>query len=240
MMDNKELIAELNRQALRVDGNVHYVCHSAAQALAAADARIAEQGRLLQQAMNELNACKDALAQAEGIAGDVYRDLNKNLIADENFLTLVAAVNAAGGHIEVERRHMIEAGRQTLQMYENTESGGYTLRIAGLDNPSLSDRNRDMDMIERAARALCYVDKDYQWCAMNCAKKGQCVGDLAQLELSQARAVLMAIREPSEGMMDAGRDMLTERGCNPLTGDESECWQAMIDAALNPPQQPTP
>jgi len=41
-MDNKELIAELNRQALRVDENVHSTCERAAQALAAADVRIAE------------------------------------------------------------------------------------------------------------------------------------------------------------------------------------------------------
>lgn len=36
MMDNKELITELNLQALRVDENVHSVCERAAQALAAA------------------------------------------------------------------------------------------------------------------------------------------------------------------------------------------------------------
>jgi hypothetical protein len=46
-------------------GVVGDIMKRAAQVIAAQDARIAEQSRLLQQAMNELNACKDALAQAE-------------------------------------------------------------------------------------------------------------------------------------------------------------------------------
>lgn len=47
------------------------------------------------------------------------------------------------------------------------------------------------------------------------------------------RAVLQAYREPSEGMIEAGHDTLTERGCNPLTGDAEACLSAMIDAALS-------
>lgn len=47
------------------------------------------------------------------------------------------------------------------------------------------------------------------------------------------RAVLEAVREPSEAVADAGMDLLTERGCNPLTGDAEAVWQAMINAALS-------
>jgi predicted ATPase len=47
-----------------------------------------------------------------------------------------------------------------------------------------------------------------------------------------ARAVLQAIREPSDDMEAAGKDALGERGCNPLWGDAGACYQAMIDTAL--------
>lgn len=40
---------------------------------------------------------------------------------------------------------------------------------------------------------------------------------------AMVRAVLLAIREPSEGMRDAGGRAL---------GDYDDIWQAMIDAAL--------
>lgn len=46
------------------------------------------------------------------------------------------------------------------------------------------------------------------------------------------RAVLSALREPTPGMVDTGIDMLTERGCNPLSGDAEAIWQAMIDHIL--------
>jgi hypothetical protein len=47
-----------------------------------------------------------------------------------------------------------------------------------------------------------------------------------------ATAVLLALRTPSETMVEAGNSVLTEIGCNPVTGDEIAVWQAMIDAAL--------
>jgi hypothetical protein len=46
------------------------------------------------------------------------------------------------------------------------------------------------------------------------------------------RAVLQAIREPSDDMEAAGKDALGERGCNPFWGDAGACYQAMIDTAL--------
>jgi len=55
-MDNKELIAAL--LAPQKDGNHIFgpspLCVTAAQVIAAQDARIAEQDRLLQQAMNDV------------------------------------------------------------------------------------------------------------------------------------------------------------------------------------------
>lgn len=49
-----------------------------------------------------------------------------------------------------------------------------------------------------------------------------------------ARAVLNAIREPSEGMGDAGRAALTRSHLGGGTDDYvSDTWQAMIDAALS-------
>lgn len=46
-----------------------------------------------------------------------------------------------------------------------------------------------------------------------------------------ARAVLEAIREPSEAMVKAGKDALPAFEA-PLQADASDCWQAMIDAAI--------
>lgn len=55
-------------------------------------------------------------------------------------------------------------------------------------------------------------------------------GQLAAIE--QVRAVLECLREPSEAMIEAGLDVLTDHGCNPLTGDTEFTWQAMIDTVL--------
>ncbi len=71
-----------------------------------------------------------------------------------------------------------------------------------------------MDIIERAARNLCALNEESQrdthW----------------EMYVSDVRALLMIIREPDEGMIEAGfyaRD--NERSAIKI-------WQAMIDAAL--------
>lgn len=71
-----------------------------------------------------------------------------------------------------------------------------------------------MDIIERAARALC-EHKAYDW------PSG---ADMQEQWKDQARAVLQAIREPTEDMMAASNRI-------PHARDE-EIYQAMIDAAL--------
>lgn len=48
--------------------------------------------------------------------------------------------------------------------------------------------------------------------------------------LRDARAVLEAIREPSEAIMDAGADVI---GSTLALHDGPEIWRAMIDAALS-------
>lgn len=45
------------------------------------------------------------------------------------------------------------------------------------------------------------------------------------------RAVLRAIREPTDHMLISGRAPLPEHD-EPLLEDAENCWQAMIDAAL--------
>lgn len=88
-----------------------------------------------------------------------------------------------------------------------------------------------MTPIERAARAICLTlghdpDKDDE----------VGLGDPGDLNWNmfedQVRAVLEAIREPSEVMAKAGTDALPAFEA-PLRADASDCWQAMIDAALS-------
>lgn len=78
-------------------------------------------------------------------------------------------------------------------------------------------------MIEKAARALSDLP---------C----RCAGDAELDELRRreaVRAVLLSIREPSDDVTDAMIDMLTERGCNPLSGDAEAVWQTGIDTIIN-------
>ena len=78
-----------------------------------------------------------------------------------------------------------------------------------------------MDMIEKAARAI----------ALD-------VGDSPDLDwkdwVSEARAVLEAIREPSASMIEAGFHA-REYGMTIAEGSIAT-WQAMIDEILNPSQ----
>jgi len=90
-----------------------------------------------------------------------------------------------------------------------------------------------MDIIERAARALC---------EQHIRKVRGHDTDPTHLEemivsavnyawrdfIPQARAVLSALREPDEGMIEAGTDY---RPVNPQVRAK-DCWQAMIDQAL--------
>jgi hypothetical protein len=85
-----------------------------------------------------------------------------------------------------------------------------------------------MDVIEKAARALATLECA-TWDAQHFGETpcGQEPEDMRRGYRDQARAVLLAIREPSEGMK--------VHGSNYTSNDYEDaecCWQAMIDAAL--------
>jgi hypothetical protein len=73
-----------------------------------------------------------------------------------------------------------------------------------------------MTPLERAARALCSLDGHLE----NATMAGK---PLWQDYLPEARAVLQAIREPSDAMVEEGRRE---------TAAPYHAWQAMIAAAL--------
>jgi len=84
-----------------------------------------------------------------------------------------------------------------------------------------------MDIIERAARALSVPEHHTTWDILTPMQK--------DLYYMQARAVLSALREPDEGMIDVGlkaylgwRDGNDWSTANLANG----VWQAMIDQAL--------
>jgi hypothetical protein len=56
-----------------------------------------------------------------------------------------------------------------------------------------------------------------------------------------ARRVLETMRQPTPEMLEAGNSGLSGNGVNDVQHDDSlMCWEAMIDAALNPsPTHPT-
>lgn len=83
------------------------------------------------------------------------------------------------------------------------------------------------EVIERAVKAI--MERDF-------AGEGAVIGPMEAEAL--VRAVLAAIREPTERMESAGDDTFdwtssdTNGSYYPQTADATECWQAMIDAAL--------
>lgn len=81
-----------------------------------------------------------------------------------------------------------------------------------------------MDMLEKAARAT-----HTELSRANVIAYLDMPDDTAD---RIARAVLLAIREPSESVVDAGYDSLVDAGCNPIAIDVLECWQAMINTIL--------
>jgi hypothetical protein len=82
-----------------------------------------------------------------------------------------------------------------------------------------------MDIIERAARAVCI--------AHGHEPEGMKFSDgqpIWTAYIDDARAVLSALREPDEGMIEAGWSCFPDY--EPSAQDATDCWQAMIDQAL--------
>jgi hypothetical protein len=92
-----------------------------------------------------------------------------------------------------------------------------------------------MDVIEKAARALCLHGKvPGLW--TDAEREDYFVKNRASYE-GEVRAVLLAIREPSEAMVAAGTE---DSGIDGYVNDFHPIvpWQAMIDAALECPATP--
>lgn len=87
------------------------------------------------------------------------------------------------------------------------------------------------EVIERVARAICLqfnLDDGY---ADNSVLRGSIEMGMWRNHVSQARAAIAAMREPSEAMVSAGQEEELSR-----TEDVKAIFSAMIDAALNEPR----
>jgi hypothetical protein len=82
-----------------------------------------------------------------------------------------------------------------------------------------------MTPLERAARALCRLDYPDE---AGGEMENYYFDKHGLAYIAQARAVLEAIREPSEGMDEAGKDADDHIEFN----NHGRIWRAMIDAAL--------
>lgn len=92
-----------------------------------------------------------------------------------------------------------------------------------------------MSMLERAARAACIAAGDVPisgtWDSVN-----DCKGPLVwEMFLPQARAVLMAVREPDRKLSFIGAEAADDGGRyeQPMPGQCADAFTAMIDAILN-------
>lgn len=87
-----------------------------------------------------------------------------------------------------------------------------------------------MTPIERAARALCSLDDNPE----NATMDGK---PLWEDYLPEVHAVLRAIREPSEEMIEAGSEITShissEESVESLGKDAADTWRVMIDVALS-------
>jgi hypothetical protein len=90
-------------------------------------------------------------------------------------------------------------------------------------------------MVERVAKAIRRAEakvSSARW-RMKRTKREPYEAFKRRVELTCARAVLKAMREPTAGMCEAGSALSR---CPPITTSQAdEAWQAMIDAALGEP-----
>lgn len=85
-----------------------------------------------------------------------------------------------------------------------------------------------MTMIEKVARALCVADG---YAPEECdTEVGHTPAPLWHDYINRARAAIEAMREPAEGMVDAGTASITGRGVpdDDYTDDMRRAWTAMI------------
>lgn len=84
-------------------------------------------------------------------------------------------------------------------------------------------------LIEAMARALCEAQGVRRIDGNEMARARDEV-EAALTAITEAGYALVPV-EPTDAMLEAGHDLLTEHGCNPLTGDAELCWEAMISAS---------
>lgn len=92
-----------------------------------------------------------------------------------------------------------------------------------------------MTALERAARALYEMGRPASATAEHWNLEWSEIGEGSRNEhREQARAVLMAVREPDDDVWEAGNEALSMNGLYSVEGDDSTvCFTAMIDAILN-------
>lgn len=90
-----------------------------------------------------------------------------------------------------------------------------------------------MTMLEKAAYAA-YLAWELAPVAGQPMRWSELDQNQKKLAVLQARAVLMAVREPDFLMEEAGNAALSGNGLDSVEGDDSSvCFVAMIDAILN-------
>jgi hypothetical protein len=84
-----------------------------------------------------------------------------------------------------------------------------------------------MNMIEKVARKLC--EENYN----KPDNKTQFGSYVWTLYIKDAKVAIEAMRKPSEEMLNSARDWsVAKHGRGVGNVDATQCWQAMIDAAL--------
>lgn len=85
------------------------------------------------------------------------------------------------------------------------------------------------EVVETIARAMCENSGGFAWDCAPQEMKGDCLGDArAILTALEANGYAIVPCEPSEAMIEAGHDLLTEVGCNPISTDAADAYRAMI------------
>ena len=90
----------------------------------------------------------------------------------------------------------------------------------------------EMSMVEKVAKAMAAAESGPEGSALFSIHWDE-FGDGY---LDSARVAIEAMREPTDAMLDDGRDRANDYldcGCYASQETAGECWKAMIDAALN-------
>lgn len=99
----------------------------------------------------------------------------------------------------------------------------------------------EVSMVEKVANAIAVADLNASAMSLPYVSM-EAMSEYVRLAVedghykAMARAAIEAIREPTDAMLDDGRDRANDYldcGCYASQETAGECWKAMIDAALN-------